>query len=79
MRCTADSPSLQSELADGVSVEMCISDDGCGFDVNNVPSDHLGLGIMNERAQDIGAVLEMKSEPGHGTQVIVVWALASST
>jgi signal transduction histidine kinase len=79
LRCISDSPPLQSELADGVSVELCISDDGCGFDPNNVPSDHLGLGIMHERAQDIGAVLEIKSEPGRGTRVMVVWALVSST
>ena len=75
LRCISDLPLLQSELADGVSVELCISDDGCGFDLNNARSDHLGLGIMQERAQDIGAVLEIKSQPGRGTQVVVVWRL----
>jgi signal transduction histidine kinase len=75
LRCISDSPPLQSEPADEVSVELCISDDGCGFDLDNVPSNHLGLGIMHERAQDIGALLEIESEPDRGTQVTVVWAL----
>ena len=52
---------------------LSISDDGRGFDVENIPAGHLGVGIMRERAESIGAQLEFKSEPGHGTQVVVVW------
>jgi signal transduction histidine kinase/ligand-binding sensor domain-containing protein len=55
------------------SVELHISDDGRGFDPANVPPDHLGLGIMRERAEAIGAALEIDSQPGHGTRVTVVW------
>ncbi len=29
---------------------------------------------MRERAEAIGARFQVKSEPGHGTQVVVTWA-----
>lgn len=54
-------------------VELQISDDGCGFDPNAVSSDHLGLGIIRERAQAIGARLEIVAAPGAGTKVEVIW------
>jgi signal transduction histidine kinase len=54
-------------------VELCISDDGRGFDPSDIPTGHLGLGIMRERAQDIGAAFEVESRPGHGTRITVVW------
>jgi two-component system nitrate/nitrite sensor histidine kinase NarX len=54
-------------------VKLCVSDDGRGFDVNSVSPDHLGIGIMRERAEAIGASLTIESQPGHGTQVTVMW------
>jgi signal transduction histidine kinase/ligand-binding sensor domain-containing protein len=54
-------------------VELQVSDDGCGFDPSAVSSGHLGLGIIRERAQAIGARLEILTKPGRGTQVTVVW------
>ena len=54
-------------------VELRISDDGCGFDPAAVPPDHLGLGIMRERAEAIGAQLNITSRPGRGTQIKVTW------
>jgi nitrate/nitrite-specific signal transduction histidine kinase len=33
----------------------------------------MGLGIMQERAESIGAVLEIASQPEKGTQIKVVW------
>jgi signal transduction histidine kinase len=56
-------------------VELQVSDDGRGFDPSSVPSDHLGLGlgIIRERAEAVGATLKLESQPGHGTQVIVLW------
>jgi ligand-binding sensor domain-containing protein/signal transduction histidine kinase len=69
LRCT--SPQV---AGDGVGrVELCIRDDGRGFDPSSAPSDRLGLGIMRERAQAIGAGLEIDSHPGSGTQVRLVW------
>jgi nitrate/nitrite-specific signal transduction histidine kinase len=59
-------------------VELQVSDDGCGFDPSNIPSDRLGLGIIRERAQAIGATLEIDSEPGSGTRIHVVWLARSA-
>ena len=54
-------------------VELCVEDDGHGFDVSSVPPDHLGLHIMDERAQSIGAEVSVSSQPGHGTSISVIW------
>jgi len=68
LRCTAPVGS-----DDGRRVELCVSDDGRGFDADCVPPDCLGLGIMRERAQSIGATLTVETQPGHGTEITVVW------
>jgi len=57
----------------GLSVLLSISDDGRGFDPTQITHDRLGLGIMQERAQAIGAALTVESQPGHGTRVNVLW------
>jgi nitrate/nitrite-specific signal transduction histidine kinase len=54
-------------------VELRIADDGTGFVPGVVPPNCLGLGIMRERAQAVGAVLEVASRPRMGTQVTVAW------
>ena len=50
-----------------------IADDGRGFDPQSIPPTHLGLGIMQERAHQIGATLEIESEVGRGTRVVSRW------
>jgi PAS domain S-box-containing protein len=55
------------------SVRLTIADNGTGFDVGTVTADHLGLRIMRERAEAIGAKFNLYSEPGEGTQISVVW------
>jgi GAF domain-containing protein len=59
--------------APGNSALLIIRDDGCGFDPALVLHDHLGLRIMRERAQAIGASITLDSHPGEGTQVTVLW------
>jgi signal transduction histidine kinase len=54
-------------------VELCIEDDGIGFDPERVPANQFGLSIMRERAAAIGATLGIHSHPGAGTQVTAVW------
>jgi two-component system nitrate/nitrite sensor histidine kinase NarX len=54
-------------------VELCIRDNGQGFDPASVTADHFGLRIMQERADAIGATLAIESAPGRGTQVLVRW------
>jgi PAS domain S-box-containing protein len=58
----------------GESVRMTVADNGSGFDPSTITGDHLGLKIMRERADVIGARLLVYSEPGEGTQISVVWS-----
>lgn len=46
-----------------------IEDNGGGFAGNAQPEGHYGLTIMRERAQRIGAEIEVDSEEGRGTRV----------
>ncbi len=55
------------------TVRMSIVDNGCGFEKSTVTADHLGLKIMRERAEAIGAELSVQSEKGEGTGISVVW------
>jgi signal transduction histidine kinase len=55
------------------SLRLTITDDGVGFDPAGVTPDHIGLRIMRERAEAIGAQFNVESSPGEGTQVSVVW------
>ena len=50
-----------------------VRDDGIGFNVNDDQLDesHVGLRIMNERAQILGADLEVQSTPGHGSSIVL--------
>jgi signal transduction histidine kinase/HAMP domain-containing protein len=53
-------------------VEICIEDDGQGFDTGG-SAGGLGMGTMRERAEAIGAALDITSTVGSGTQVVVRW------
>lgn len=56
------------------SVEMCIRDDGLGFDSGELTAPgHYGLGMMHERAKAVDAQLTVTSQPGHGTEVTLRW------
>jgi PAS domain S-box-containing protein len=54
-------------------VDLIVQDNGRGFDVGQIPAGHLGIGIMRERAKEIGAKLEVRSQPGQGTRITVNW------
>jgi PAS domain S-box-containing protein len=58
----------------GETVRLTIADDGSGFDPSTVTADHLGVKIMRERADAIGAKFSIYSEPGEGTQISVIWS-----
>lgn len=55
------------------AITLTIRDDGRGFDTAQVPATSLGLGIMRERANAIGAALQIDSLPGQGTTVTTMW------
>ena len=40
-----------------------------GFDFDDVQATSLGLDIMRERSEEIGAELSVTSEPGNGTSI----------
>ena len=53
---------------------MLVSDNGVGFDPVKAGVErggHFGLRIMFDRAREVGAYVEIKSNPGAGTQIIV--------
>jgi signal transduction histidine kinase len=55
-------------------LDLTITDDGQGFDPNNLTQDeraHFGLSTLRERAEAIGALLTVDSCPGSGTCVFV--------
>jgi PAS domain S-box-containing protein len=54
-------------------LELNVMDDGRGFNTNQVESTSMGLGIMRERAEAIGARLDITSQINHGTSVAVIW------
>ncbi len=59
--------------SDQNGVILSVRDNGRGFELGKVPPDRMGLGIIRERAQAIGAHLSIESQPGEGTQVAVEW------
>jgi signal transduction histidine kinase len=52
---------------------LLIQDDGVGINTLNSPSNHLGMGIMQERALSINANLEIESKLDLGTIVSIKW------
>lgn len=55
-------------------LRLSIKDDGLGFDPSTITSDHLGIAIMRERANSIGASLKIESQVGQGTSVTLDWS-----
>ncbi len=65
-----------------VDVNLCLSpsgarfevhDNGIGFDTSTVKPTSLGMRIMRERAEAIGAAFHMSSAPGAGTHIEITW------
>jgi signal transduction histidine kinase len=55
------------------TVRFAVCDNGVGFDMSTTKPTSLGLRIMRERAEAIGAEFQISSTPGSGTCVDVVW------
>jgi len=58
-------------LNNGLRFEVC--DNGIGFDMTTSKPTSLGMRIMHERAEAVGADFHISSTPGSGTCVEVVW------
>jgi len=59
-------------------VKLIVTDNGVGFEQNQRIPDHLGLTIMQERAEAVHARITIQSRPGEGTQVLVEWNRSGS-
>jgi PAS domain S-box-containing protein len=66
---------LPSDWLDKQRYEMklVVRDNGRGLVAREAGPQHLGLGIMRERAEAIHATLSIESQPGDGTTVTLVW------
>ena len=69
-----------TNLEDTIRVE--VADDGIGFDraragKDEEASDGLGLFTVRERLEYFGGSLDIESEPGKGSRVVLTAALAS--
>ena len=72
VRKHAGATRVEVEVRRGPGHHFVVRDDGRGFDPAAGPADaseHVGLRIMRERAQRIGAALEVRSQPGRGTEI----------
>ena len=61
-------------ISEPAKLSVVVQDEGCGFrtDVERRSGTRsIGLMLMQERADAIGAVLTVDSSPGHGTRVMV--------
>jgi two-component system nitrate/nitrite sensor histidine kinase NarX len=71
VRKHAHATTVDIEMRRGPGHVFVVRDDGCGFDASrgDATGDHVGLRIMRDRAQRIGAQLDVRSQPGQGTEV----------
>jgi signal transduction histidine kinase/streptogramin lyase len=54
-------------------ISLSVEDNGRGFDLGKHSEEGMGLGIMRERAESVGAELQISSQPGDGTRIEVDW------
>lgn len=74
IRKHAQASRVSLRLDDQQDFSLSIEDDGIGFDAATLAQKgegHVGLNIMRERAQRIGATLDIDSRPGQGTRVVL--------
>ena len=65
---------VRVELVNGERLQLLVHDEGSGFDPAAVvrgPDGGFGLATMRERAEELGARLEIDSSPGGGTRIEV--------
>ena len=59
-----------SLVYNGDSVQLSLSDDGCGFEAG-LKSQGMGLRSIRERVSSIHGTVQIQSAPGHGTRILV--------
>ncbi|MEH2462163.1 protein kinase domain-containing protein [Nostoc sp.] len=70
----ADASKIRVELVyDNAQCILRVKDDGRGFGVGSIPSvGGFGLLGMSERVEHLGAQLTIHSQPGQGTEIVVI-------
>lgn len=67
---------VRIELADGWA-HIIVEDDGCGFDpLAEIKDNHLGLRIMQTRAERTGGTFTINSSPDKGTKLVASFPLS---
>ena len=60
-------------------IQIIVSDDGRGFDLQQVPSERLGVRVsIIERMSNVGGKADIRSAPGQGTTVTIRWPAGAS-
>jgi signal transduction histidine kinase len=60
-------------------IQIIVSDDGQGFDPQQVPAERLGVrGSIIERMANVGGRAEVRSSPGAGTTITIRWPAGSA-
>ncbi|MCF8881068.1 ATP-binding protein, partial [Hyphobacterium sp. SN044] len=69
----ADATSITLELRSSPDhIEFVITDNGKGFEQAEESAEHgLGLGLMQERVQELGGMLSIHSTLGEGTHIAI--------
>jgi signal transduction histidine kinase len=63
------------DLSRGDALRLTVRDNGSGFAVEDPNSGHAGLGLagMRERVEALGGELQIRSQPGSGTEIEAVF------
>jgi signal transduction histidine kinase len=64
---------IRLSLTNGTRLTLSVVDDGRGFDVNQPVDGGYGLQTATEKANAMGAELEVASTPGSGTRLVLVF------
>ena len=67
----SDASELDLRLLPGPPITLRVADNGVGFDPDAVPGGRMGLQIMRERAEAVGAEINIQSSIGEGTTITV--------
>ncbi|GJM42198.1 MAG: hypothetical protein DHS20C20_24800 [Ardenticatenaceae bacterium] len=67
---------LELKINTPMQLQLSVRDDGVGFDVKEVPNGRYGLNGIRERAALINASVSIKSTPGEGSSVQIIWEQA---
>jgi two-component system nitrate/nitrite sensor histidine kinase NarX len=59
---------------DETSLELTIIDNGQGFNPERSITGHYGLSMMHERAEAVGGLLSITSQPANGTRLSLSWS-----